>query len=173
MINLLLEKMESKKTAETCGLQGAYLRFINDFRRIIISMRDCGSARAFYATLFFCGQVGVWTHFAPRMRQLSNRTKIRSHTLQREHCSNASRCFHFGETSMKDIRDSEIIIQKHPSKIDLMNLSKRSHNQIELEESMHQIVRFLARRAAEEDFSQYLAALELSKNTDKPGDHHE
>ncbi len=74
---------------------------------------------------------------------------------------------------MKDIRDSEIIIQKHPSKTDLMNRSKRSHNQIELAESMHQIVRFLARRAAEDDFSQYLAALELSKNTDKPGDHHE
>ena len=48
MINLLPTKIESKKTAETCGLQGAYLRFINDFMRIIISMRDCGSARAFH-----------------------------------------------------------------------------------------------------------------------------
>ena len=72
MINLLPTKIESRKTAETCGLQGAYLRFINDFMRIIISMRDCGSARAFHATLFFCGQVGVCACSAPRTYHLSD-----------------------------------------------------------------------------------------------------
>ncbi len=72
MINLLLVKIESKKTAETRGLQDAYLRFINDCRRIIVSMRDCRDARAFHATLFFCGQVGVCACSAPRTCHLSD-----------------------------------------------------------------------------------------------------
>jgi len=72
MINLLPLKAESEKTAETCGLQGSCLRFINDFRRIILSMRDCRDARAFHATLFFCGQVGVCACSAPRTCHLSD-----------------------------------------------------------------------------------------------------
>ena len=72
MICLLSMKLKDTRTAEKRRFQACCLRFINDFRRIIISMRDCRSARAPHATLFFCGQVGVCACSAPRTCNLSD-----------------------------------------------------------------------------------------------------
>lgn len=72
MIYLLRTKIKNTKTAEICGIQSACLRFINDFWRIIKSMRDCRDKNLPHATLFFCDQVGVCACSAPRTCNLSD-----------------------------------------------------------------------------------------------------
>lgn len=100
----LVKKMQiRRKSAEFCGLQGGILLFVNKFKGIINTMRDCWDKFSSLSTLIFLCAGGCMCAFRTQNTHTLKHTTTATKNPMAARAGIVSRCFFYRRFSWKNL----------------------------------------------------------------------